>query len=239
MTFGDMFLLNRLSSLKLRLDPIRDAKSGEIVGREARWEIVDGDRVVDVNRLLRDDCAPEEHGLIDRWALRRALQAIDAEAPGDPATLHVDVRSVVHADHAVDFYQWLRNLGSELRNVAVEIDERFVRPHRDTFAGFARAVRRIGLEIAVDHARNREGTQEVLRMVQCDAIKIEASLVACIATDTHARETVRDIVRFAHSCGMYAVAMGVHGEEMLERVRDLGCDRVQVAGLPTSPRRPA
>jgi c-di-GMP phosphodiesterase len=227
MSFGDLLLLNRISSLTMRLDPIRDAKSGEVVGRETRWEILDDGRIIDVNDVLRDTYAREEYGLVDRWAVRSALDAAGTTESSEPATLHVDVRSVVHPDHARDFYQWLRDLGAQLRDMALEIDERFVHAYRDTFGGFARAVRRVGLEIVIDHARGREGTDEVLRAVQCDAIKIDASLIEGLATDASAREATVRIVRLAHSTGMYAVAMGVRDRDTWERARDLGCDRIQ------------
>lgn len=222
-----MLFLNRISSLTLRLDPIRDAANGDIVGQETRWEILDDGRVIDVNDLLRDSYAREEYGLVDRWAIRSALDAMGMPDKPEPAALHVDVRSVAHPDHARDFYQWLRDFGGLLHDLALEIDERFIHRHRDTFGGFARAVRRIGLAVVIDHARDREGTQEVLRAVQCDAIKIDETLIAAIATDSNARETATRIVRLAHSSGMYAVAMGVRDRETWERVRDLGVDRVQ------------
>jgi EAL domain-containing protein (putative c-di-GMP-specific phosphodiesterase class I) len=227
MSFGDMLLLNRISSLTMRLDPIRDAASGDVVGRETRWEIFDDGRVVDVNDLLRDTYTREEYGLVDRWAVRSALDAAETADRADPVRLHVDVRSIAHPDHARNFYQWLRDLGGRLRDIALEIDECFVHRYRDTFGGFARAVRRVGVEIVIDHALDREGTEEVLRAVQCDAIKIDASLIGRLATDPQSRETAARIVRLAHSTGMYAVAMGVSDQETWERARDLGCDRVQ------------
>jgi len=144
--------------------------------------------------------------------------------------VHVDVRSVADADQARELYQWLRGQGPQLRDLALEIDERFVNPHADTLGGFARAVRRLGLEVIVDNVRCAREIETVLRSVQCDALKIDADLVCGLAGEWAAREAAARIVQLAHGHGMYAIAAGVNDRETWERARDIGCDRVQGTG---------
>jgi EAL domain-containing protein (putative c-di-GMP-specific phosphodiesterase class I) len=218
-----MLLGERFSPPAVHLEPLHDARNGELVGREARWEF---------EQLSADD----QPGLLDRWALRSALAAASEVAHEHPHVLtHVDVCSISDVDRALDLYQWLRTLTPRLHDLplALEIDERFVVPYIHTIGGFARAVRRLGIAVVVDHARTCKGIEQVLRCVPCDAVKIDASLIQTIAFDTSARKSAAGIVRAAHTLGMYAIADGVLDLETLERVRDLGCDRVQgLAELP-------
>jgi EAL domain-containing protein (putative c-di-GMP-specific phosphodiesterase class I) len=207
----------------LRLESLRDAHSGELVGREAKWELQD---------LLDAD----EYVVVDRWTLRSALAAgaeVAHEHP--PVPTHVDIYSITDVDPALELYQWLRTLTPQLHDtpLALEIDERFVVPYASTIGGFARAVRRLGIEVVVDHARNACEIERVLRCVQCDAVKIDASLIEATAFDMSALKSTSTIVRAAHALGTYAIADGVLDRETWERARDLGCDRVQgLAELP-------
>jgi EAL domain-containing protein (putative c-di-GMP-specific phosphodiesterase class I) len=219
-----MLLGERISSPAVHLEPIHDAHNGELVGREATWE-------------FHDLPAVDEHGLLDRWSLRSALAADGEVAHEHPHVLtHVDICSITDVDRALELYQWLRSLTPHLHDLplALEIDERFVVPYVHTIGGFARAVRRLGIEVVIDHARTCIGMEHVLRCVPCDAVKIDASLIEALAFSTSARKSAAGIVRAAHTLGMYAIADGVFDRETWERARDLGCDRVQgLAELPT------
>ena len=229
-----MLMGARISSLELRLEPLRDASSGEIIGRETRWELFDGGQTLDAEDLLREEYAPEEYGLVDRWALRSALAIASEFSHERPTTsVHVDVRSIVDTDQARELYQWLRDYGSQLPHLALEIDERFITQHADTLGGFARAVRRLGLCVVVDNARNVTEIEAVLRHVHGDAIKIDGALIAGLARDMSARCATARLVQSAHAHGMYAIALGVHDPQTWERARDIGCDRVQ--GMSTFP----
>jgi EAL domain-containing protein (putative c-di-GMP-specific phosphodiesterase class I) len=217
MRFMSTLLGAFVSSPALRLESLRDAHSGELVGREARFE-------------PRDFSVRDEHGLVDRWALRSALAAAGSVADEHPPVpTHVDIFSITDVDHARELYQWLRTLTPHLpdQRLALEIDERFVAPYAETIGGFARAVRRLGIELVVDRARNCGGIEKVLRSVHCDAVKIDASLIDAIAFDRSARASTAEITRVAHGLGMYTIADGVLDRETWERARDLGCDRVQ------------
>jgi len=237
MTFMALMLESRLSSLKLRLEPLYDAASGEIVGCETRWELLDDGRTLDATGLLRDAYMHEEDGLLDRWMLRSALAIAREFAHVRPgARVHADVRGITRIDPARELYRWLRALRPQAGDLALalEIDERYLLPHFETLGGFTRAVRRLGIEIVIDQAIGRPGVEEALRRVHCDAIKIDDDLVAAIEGDATARARVAGIVACAHAHGMYAIAAGVYDRETLERVRELGCDRVQgLAAFPT------
>jgi EAL domain-containing protein (putative c-di-GMP-specific phosphodiesterase class I) len=206
-----------LNELPMHLEAIRDAVTGEIVGRETQWH-------------LPDTWSVEEYGLVDRWALRSALAIASEFSYERPAAaVHVDVRSVASVDSARELYQWLRDLRQRPDDprLALEIDERFVVPFAETLAGFARAIRRLGFEVVIDNVQEPPPIGEVLKNLQCDAVKIDASLIAVLATSAQARETTARIARTAHTLGMYAIAAGVHDAATWQYARDLGCDRIQ------------
>ena len=217
MTFIEMLLDTHVHELPLELETIRDAVTGEIVGRETRWN-------------LPNTWSTEEYGLVDRWALRSAIAIASEFAHERPAALvHVDVRSIAAGESARELYQWLRGLRQKAGDprLALEIDERFVLPFAETLAGFSRAVRRIGFEVVIDHVQEPPAIGDVLKNLQCDAVKIDASLIGSLATSIPARESAARIVRAAHALGMYAIAAGVHDAQTWDYARDLGCDRIQ------------
>jgi len=200
----------------VHLEPVRDASSGEIVGREARWQ------------SGAQAAGAHEQGLIDRWALRAATALARDGSRSNPLTLiHVDVRSVTHIDDTHDLYRWLRRLDPSYRNVALEIDAALVARHTKTVAAFARAVRRIGVEVVIDHVRTSEGLEEMLLQVECGALKIDEAVIAEVSEERGPRHDARRIVNLAHAHGMYAIGAGVHDSRRWLAARELGCDRVQ------------
>jgi EAL domain-containing protein (putative c-di-GMP-specific phosphodiesterase class I) len=196
----------------LRFEPIRDAASGEVVGREALWGEIH-------QRTLE---------YVDRWALRTATACARTVNEAELQTpIHIDVRAITDADEARDLNRWLQRLDLGRQNVALEVDAALALARPETVTPFAQAVRRLGFEIVLDHVRDSNGLRGHPALDHCGAIKIDATAIAAASQTMAAADNVREIVATAHAAGLYAIACGVLDSRTWQAVRELGCDRVQ------------
>jgi EAL domain-containing protein (putative c-di-GMP-specific phosphodiesterase class I) len=90
-----------------------------------------------------------------------------------------------------------------------------------------RALRRSGIQIAIDNFGTGANALSVLTDVGADLLKLDGSLgLPSGSTDADTR-IVRAIVLLAHALGMRVVAERVSGTDQLRRLRSAGCDLVQ------------
>ena len=66
-----------------------------------------------------------------------------------------------------------------------------------------------------------------LDWLECDELKIDATLVRGIEYSEERRCVVESLVTLAHAHGMTALAEGVETEAALDALTELGCDRAQ------------
>ncbi|MEZ5167395.1 MAG: GGDEF domain-containing protein [Acidimicrobiales bacterium] len=97
----------------------------------------------------------------------------------------------------------------------------------------------IGVHIAVDDFGTGYSSLVILRSLPFSTLKIDRSFVTAMAEQSDDAVIVRSTVALAHSLGMTVVAEGVESVEVLQALRDAGCDMAQGYGLcpPIAPNR--
>jgi EAL domain-containing protein (putative c-di-GMP-specific phosphodiesterase class I) len=65
-----------------------------------------------------------------------------------------------------------------------------------------------------------------LRRLPVDALKIDRSFIAELATSGSSLPLIQTIIVLAHNMGLTVVAEGVETREQLNILRSLGCDKV-------------
>jgi diguanylate cyclase (GGDEF)-like protein len=84
-----------------------------------------------------------------------------------------------------------------------------------------------GVRVAVDDFGSGYASLSHLKQLPVDVLKIDRSFVQNIGTDENDDAIVRSTVDLAHRLGIGVVAEGVESEEVLRRLRSLGCDMGQ------------
>jgi len=100
-----------------------------------------------------------------------------------------------------------------------------------------RYLKELGCQISIDDFGSGYSNFSYLTQVSADVIKIDGSLVQAINQDERTRELISSIVQFAHRSDMKVVAEFIDSAEILQSVKEIGCDMGQ--GYHFSPPVPA
>jgi len=84
-----------------------------------------------------------------------------------------------------------------------------------------------GVRIAVDDFGSGYASLSHLKQLPVDVLKIDKSFVENVGNGGDDDAIVRSTIDLAHSLGITVVAEGVESEEVLDRLRALGCDLAQ------------
>ncbi len=88
-------------------------------------------------------------------------------------------------------------------------------------------LRAIGVQVSIDDFGTGYSSLANLRNLEIDCIKIDKSFVTDLDNRGGDVVIVRSIIDLAHNLGLSTVAEGVETQEVLDIVRDLGCDYYQ------------
>jgi EAL domain-containing protein (putative c-di-GMP-specific phosphodiesterase class I) len=84
-----------------------------------------------------------------------------------------------------------------------------------------------GVRVAVDDFGSGYASLSHFKQLPVDVLKVDKSFVQNIGTDEEDEAIVRSTIELAHSLGVVVVAEGVESEDVLHRLRALGCDLAQ------------
>jgi diguanylate cyclase (GGDEF)-like protein/PAS domain S-box-containing protein len=127
--------------------------------------------------------------------------------------------------------------GLEPNTLHLEIPEGYAMQNIDRAIGALRALRDLGVHLAIDGFGAGFSSLAHLRRLPVDALKIDLSFVRGATTDPDDASVVTAVIAVAHSLGLRVVAQGVETEAQVTLLRSLGCDEVQ--GFLWSPPLPA
>ena len=90
-----------------------------------------------------------------------------------------------------------------------------------------RALRRLGIRVAIDNFGTGANALSILTDVGADVLKLDGSLALPSGSSDSDARLVRAIVLLAHALDMQVIAERVSGPEQLRRLRASGCDLLQ------------
>jgi PAS domain S-box-containing protein len=235
---ADRALALRLASaldegtLQLHFQPIVDLPSGRTRSYEAlcRWH----DRAL--GQVPPDRFIPvaERAGLIHELGRQVLLRACRAAAGwpsvhGVSANVAVNVSPVQLTDPQFvnDTAAALRDSGLAPSRLYLEITESAAIDDFEDTADRLRALRALGVGVALDDFGVGHSPLSVLRQLPLDVLKLDRSLIAHV--HDQARDTVvaRLVIDTAHSLGLHVCAEGVETLEQAQQVLAMGCDFAQ------------
>src|SRR5438270_13099247 len=90
-----------------------------------------------------------------------------------------------------------------------------------------KALKGIGVEIAVDDFGTGYSSLAHLRRFPVDVLKVDHSFISGLGRNPEDAAIVRTVLGLARTLELEVVAEGVERNEQLEELRILGCDRAQ------------
>jgi diguanylate cyclase (GGDEF)-like protein len=121
----------------------------------------------------------------------------------------------------------LRRWKLEPQLLELEIPESAIISDRDRIHKMLTRLSERGVRLAVDDFGSGYASLSHLKHLPVDVLKVDKSFVQNIGTDKDDEAIVRSTIDLAHSLGVTVVAEGVESEDVLERLRALGCDLAQ------------
>jgi diguanylate cyclase (GGDEF)-like protein len=109
----------------------------------------------------------------------------------------------------------------------LEIPENAIISDRERIHKMLARLSERGVRVAVDDFGSGYASLSHLRQLPVDVLKIDQSFVQNVGEGRDDDAIVRSTIGLAHSLGIEVVAEGVESEEVLQRLRALGCDLVQ------------
>jgi len=229
--------------LVLHYQPIVELTSLEIVGLEAltRWHHPE------FGTIAPDDFIPlaDEIGLGDQlrdWVLRTGcaqLREWDRIRPSRGLTLSVNVsaRQLQQSGLAAEIGEVLATESFAAERVMVEITERELFDNLDMGLRSLRALRELGVRIALDDFGLGYSSLSYLHQLPVDTLKIDRSFVASLGGSTAASRLADAVVRLGTSLGFDLVAEGIEQPCQLAQLRRLNCRLGQgyLLGRPMAP----
>ncbi|HXJ80444.1 MAG TPA: EAL domain-containing protein [Candidatus Methylomirabilis sp.] len=215
----------------LHYQPIIDLDTNRVVALEAliRWAHPRRGLLLPADFIA----LTEETGLIvpiGQWVLGEACRQLrdwERLAPTDvPLAMAVNLsaKQVHQATVLNEVTDALRASGLPPERLVLEITESAMMDDDRTVLDRLRALRGVGVRLALDDFGKGYSALNRLKRVPADVLKIDQSFVDGIDDRPEDTEIVRAVIAVAKSLRLRVVAEGIETEEQAARLRAMGCD---------------
>jgi len=170
--------------------------------------------------------------MIDRYMVERA---ISLAAAGRRVCVNITGQTIRATTVLDEIVAALAGAGTAVTgNILFEITESTALGSPAIAGAFSRSMKSVGCRMALDDFGTGYGTFTELRHLDLDSVKIDQSFVKTLLTGDDDERVVTSITLVARLYGLTTVAEGVESEAVVERLAELGVDRVQgyLFGMP-------
>jgi diguanylate cyclase (GGDEF)-like protein len=216
--------------MRLDFQPLWSLTNGTVIAHEAllRWDTASGPTVDPASFVV----AAEEIGLvgeITRFTIHEAcrLAARRRTAGEANAAVTVNLSSVqLDRDEVILVVATaLNDSGLDPSALILELTESAKLAESGSGQATLRELQNMGVRIALDDFGTGFSSLALLRSFPFDFMKIDRTFVSA-GTDAD-RDVLRSLVQLGHSLGMMVVAEGSEDPDVLDQLRQLGCDVAQ------------
>lgn len=218
--------------LRVLYQPQYHTLTGHCLGVEAlaRWEHpVRGTIQPDVFIPIAEDLGLI--GEIGTWVLGEACRQMALWLGSGIAlprvAVNVSIQQLEQGDLPAQVAEMLRSTGLEARRLELEITESMTMSQTERIVGVMRALRDMGVQLAVDDFGTGYSSLAYLKHLPLDRLKIDKSFVRDITSDSSDRTIARSIISLGHSLGMEILAEGVENEAQAALLLQESCDALQ------------
>jgi diguanylate cyclase (GGDEF)-like protein len=240
---GDLRAAIDNEQLHLHLQPKLDLTTGTVVGAEAlvRWtHPVRG--VVPPTQFVR---IAEDTGLIKQLTdlmLHNGitnLRAIHDRGYHLGLSVNLSTHDLLDRRLAERVQQHLTSNDVDPSMLTLEITESSLLIDAPRARATINELHEIGVALSIDDFGTGYSSLSYLRRLPVGELKIDQSFVSNVLLDEQDEVIVRSTIDLGHNLGLVVVAEGVENNEVLERLRTLGCDIAQgyCISRPLAPRQ--
>jgi diguanylate cyclase (GGDEF)-like protein len=175
----------------------------------------------------------EQTGLIGgltRHVLDRALSDCASWREHDDeltVSVNLSVRNLLDRGLAREIERMLSHYELPADALVLEITESMIMSDPDRAVATINHLSSLGARFSVDDFGTGYSSLAYLSRLPIDELKIDRSFVSPMLHDTSDLIIVRSTINLAHDLGLTIVAEGVEDAATIERLGELGCDRVQ------------
>jgi len=219
------------NQLYLVYQPIMDLTDMTTCGVEAllRWHHPSR------RMVMPDEFIPilEESGLIldvGRWVLSEACrQAAAWRAKGFDLTVSVNtsIRQLEADIFIADVRRALTDSGLPAHSLVIELTETAIMRDPESVVHRLRALKQLGVQIAVDDFGTGYSSLAYLQEFPIDALKIDRSFVAALTHSSESSALIHTLVELGRAIGLQTIAEGIEDESQLYKLQQELCDRGQ------------
>ncbi len=225
----------QLEEFRVVYEPLVDLQTGRVVGAEAllRWR---HPTLGDVPPGMFIPLAEQVGSIheLGELALRSALADLAAwisEADGELGDAVVGVNLSPRQLGAPGLVERVHDLLAEHRlsprHLVLEITEEALLEDWDTAVQAVRALRELGVGVAVDDFGTGYSSMRYLRRFDASTVKIDREFVEVVADEPRTQALVASVIDLAGSLGLVTVAEGIETLDQLQMMRSLGCRLAQ------------
>jgi diguanylate cyclase (GGDEF)-like protein len=228
---GDLRQALERNDLRLHYQPILDLTGGNVLGFEAlmRWQR-NGEFVPPAQFIP----LAEQAGLIVQltdWVVAESFrQSAEWASVGHPVPISINVgaRAIGPSSHLETVIaRAAAEHGVPATQLTVEVTETDVMTDPALASRTLAGIKKLGVRVAMDDFGTGYSSLAYLNQLPLDEVKIDRSFISRLLSDPQTSSIVRAAVDLNHALGLDVVAEGVEDKATMERLRLLGCDRVQ------------
>jgi EAL domain-containing protein (putative c-di-GMP-specific phosphodiesterase class I) len=169
-------------------------------------------------------------GGLTSYVLERAIADCARWREREPemsVSVNLSVRNLVDKALAGEVEQLLARHSLPPEALQLEITESMIMSDPDRALSTIEALSGHGVRFSVDDFGTGYSSLAYLSRLPIDELKIDRSFVSPMLSDASDMIIVRSTINLAHDLGLTIVAEGVEDAPTLQRLAELGCDRIQ------------
>lgn len=215
--------------LQIHFQPQIDLNTSEIIGAEAliRWNHpVQG--YIPAEQIVR---VAEQTGLIDEltyWVINESIKEyVKWNKPEITISINLSVWNLQDPNLVSFISRNLHQNNIKPEKLVFEITESDVMHDPIKAREVLTTLSDMGVELAIDDYGTGFSSLAYLKVLPVKCLKIDKSFVIDMFDDENDAIIVHSTIELAHNLGLSVVAEGVETEELLNKLRQLGCDYAQ------------
>ena len=217
--------------LRLHYQPTVALRTGRTVRLEAllRWQHPERGLLAPAAFLPQSERTALMRPLTD-WVLREAVRRCAGwRAAGWDVAVAVNVTpgTLLEADFTTRLTDLLAAEGLPGSALEIEVTETAMTVDAERAAATLRALRVMGVGVAVDDFGAGYTSLWLLKTLPVDRLKVDRGFVTHLLDSPADEAVTRSVVQLGHDLGLVVVAEGVETAEVRQRLVELGCDEAQ------------
>ncbi len=217
--------------LSVAYQPKLDLATGLVTGAEAlaRWNHHARGAVppTDFVRVAEDTGLIKQ--LTDTVLAQGIVELRHLQDLGHHLTLSVNLSThdLLDANLATRVAGYLSQHGVDPGSLTLEITESSLLLEAPRSRSTIQELHELGVHLSIDDFGTGYSSLSYLRQLPVSELKVDQSFIANMLIDQQDEVIVRSTIDLGHNLGLEVVAEGVESEQVLQQLRDIGCDVAQ------------